>query len=103
MDNKYEIVIKQLMHERNELRKYIIGICELLAINTGPSVLGANCIEFYAVLFSTAKNKIGKLQSYTRAIDKIKNIVTDDDSLIQDYETAYDLGINILDIINEEI
>lgn len=104
MDNKYEIVIKQLMHERNELRKYIIGICELLAINTGSSVLGANCVEFYAVLYSTAKYKIeelqkqfeqkeqeceelsstnkrlgaelcGKLQNYMRAFDEIEKVL----------------------------
>ena len=62
MDKEYVTMFKQLMHERNELRKYIINICELLDINTGPSVLGANCLEFYAVLCSTAKNKIGDLQ-----------------------------------------
>lgn len=109
MDNKYEIVIKQLMHERNELRKYIIGICELLAINTGSSVLGANCIEFYAVLFSTAKNKIGKLQSYTRAIDEIKKIANKQRKFDLTGRTPLapvinEVGgdfIDILDIINE--
>lgn len=38
---------------------------------------------------------------YEIALDTIKNIVTDDDSLIQDYETAYDLAIDILNIIDE--
>lgn len=51
------------------------------------------------------KNYILKLQherdKYKQALDEIKNIVTDDDSLIQDYEIAYDLGVVILDIINK--
>lgn len=62
MDNEYGRMFKRLMNERNELRKYIIDICELLDINTSQSILGANCLEFYAVLSSTAKNKIGDLQ-----------------------------------------
>ena len=62
MDNEYGSMLKRLMNERNELRKYIIDICELLDIDTGQSVLGANCLEFYAVLCSTAENKIKDLQ-----------------------------------------
>ena len=62
MDNEYGRMFKRLMNERNELRKYIIDICELLDIDTGQSVLGANCLEFYAVLSSTAKDKIRGLQ-----------------------------------------
>ena len=62
MDNEYEIMFKRLMNERNELRKYIIDICELLGIDTSQSILGANCLEFYAVLSSTAKDKIKDLQ-----------------------------------------
>lgn len=54
---------------------------------------------------SNFKNYILKLQherdKYKQALDEIKNIVTDDDSLIQDYEIAYDLGVVILDIINK--
>lgn len=60
--NKSELIFKQLIHERNELRKYIIDICELLGMDTSQSILGANCLEFYAVLSSTAKNKIRDLQ-----------------------------------------
>ena len=56
-DDKYELIFKQLIHERNELRKYIIDICKSLSINTSQSVLGANCLEFYAVLTSTVKNR----------------------------------------------
>ena len=62
MDNEYESMFKRLMNERNELRKYIIDICNLLYINTSQSLLGANCLEFYAVLCSTAENKIKDLQ-----------------------------------------
>ena len=62
MDNEYGRMFKRLINERNELRKYIIDICELLDIDTGQSVLGANCLEFYAVLSSTAKYKIKDLQ-----------------------------------------
>lgn len=62
MDNEYGIIFKRLMNERNELRKYIIDICELLGIDTSQSILGASCLEFYAVLSSTAKDKIKDLQ-----------------------------------------
>ena len=56
------MINKRLINERNELRKYIIDICKLLDIDTGQFVLGANCLEFYAVLSSTAENKIKDLQ-----------------------------------------
>lgn len=59
---KYELIFKQLIHERNELRKYIIDICKSLDINTSQSVLGANCLEFYAVLSSVAKDRMKDLQ-----------------------------------------
>ena len=62
MDSEYGSMFKRLMNERNELRKYIIDICNLLYIDTSQSVLGANCLEFYAVLCSTAENKIKDLQ-----------------------------------------
>lgn len=62
MDSEYGTMFKQLMNERNELRKYIVDICELLGIDTSQSILGANCLEFYAVLCSTAENKIKDLQ-----------------------------------------
>ena len=62
MDDEYGSMFKRLMNERNELRKYIIDICNLLYIDTSQSVLGANCLEFYAVLCSTAENKIKGLQ-----------------------------------------
>lgn len=62
MDNEYGKMFKRLMNERNELRKYIIDICKLLDIDTNSSVLGANCLEFYAVLCSTVNNKIKDLQ-----------------------------------------
>ena len=62
MDNEYGSMFKRLMNERNELRKYIIDICNLLYIDTSQFVLGANCLEFYAVLCSTAENKIKDLQ-----------------------------------------
>lgn len=62
MDNEYGKMFKRLMNERNELRKYIIDICKLLDIDTNQSVLGANCLEFYAVLCSTVNNKIKDLQ-----------------------------------------
>lgn len=62
MNNEHGTMFKRLMNERNELRKYIIDICELLGIDTSQSILGANCLEFYAVLSSTAENKIRDLQ-----------------------------------------
>ena len=62
MNSEYGTMFKRLINERNELRKYITDICNLLGIDTSQSVLGANCLEFYAVLSSTAKNKIKDLQ-----------------------------------------
>ena len=38
-----------LQHERDELRKYLIDICNLLSIDTRQSLLGTNCLEFYTV------------------------------------------------------
>ena len=67
MDNEYETILNRLINERNELRKYILDICELLDTDTSQSILGANCLEFYAVLSSTAKNKIGDLQQQLKA------------------------------------
>lgn len=46
----------------------------------------------YYKLYKQLKRKEQKL-------DKIKDIVTDNDSLVQDYQTAYDLAIDILQII----
>lgn len=40
-----------------------------------------------------------RLVQKEQKLDKIKDIVTDNDSLVQDYETAYDLAIDILQII----
>lgn len=42
------------------------------------------------ILINTSKHLMSK-----------KNIVTDNDRLVQDDKTAYDLAIDILDIINE--
>ena len=53
--------ILNLQHKRDELRKYLIGICDLLGIDTRQSLLGTNCLEFYAVLSSTAENKIKEI------------------------------------------
>lgn len=51
----------------DELRKYLIDICNLLGIDTRQSLLGANCLEFYAVLSSTAENKIKELKEWREA------------------------------------
>lgn len=73
MDKEYGTMFKRLMHERNELRKYIIDICKLLDIDTSQSVLGANCLEFYAVLCSTAKNKISYMEGYIRTVENARD------------------------------
>lgn len=81
MDNEYGTMFKRLMNERNELRKYIIDICELLDISTNQSVLGANCLEFYAVLCSTAENKIKDLQQQLKRkeqeCEELKKIINE--------------------------
>ena len=91
-DDKYELIFKQLIHERNELRKYIVDICKLLDIDTRQSVLGANCLEFYAVLSSTAENKIKK---YKQALDEIEKYL----DAQQKYFDGEDYH-NLLNIIN---
>ena len=73
MDNEYGTMLKRLMHERNELRKYILDICELLDIDTSQSVLGANCLEFYAVLSSVAKDKVRNLQEQLKYFNQLKD------------------------------
>lgn len=92
MDNEYGTMFKRLMNERNELRKYIIDICKLLDINTNQSVLGANCLEFYAVLCSTAENKIKDLQEQLRRkeeeLQAQRNFTTQEQRKI--YCVAYD-------------
>lgn len=83
---------ERLMNERNELRKYIIDICELLGIDTSQSILGANCLEFYAVLSSTAKDKIRELQEELKGkeeeLQAQRNFTTQEQRKI--YCVAYD-------------
>ena len=73
MDKEYERMFKQLMNERNELRKYIIDICGLLDIDTSQSIVGANCLEFYAVLSSVAEDKIKDLQEQLKYFNQLKD------------------------------
>lgn len=83
---------ERLMNERNELRKYIIDICELLGIDTSQFILGANCLEFYAVLSSTAKDKIRELQEELKRkeeeLQAQRNFTTQEQRKI--YCVAYD-------------
>ena len=92
MDNEHGTMFKRLMNERNELRKYIIDICELLGIDTSQSTLGANCLEFYAVLSSTAKDKIRELQEELKRkeeeLQAQRNFTTQEQRKI--YCVAYD-------------
>lgn len=110
-DNKDELVFNQLIHEKNELRKYIINICELLDINTNQSVLGANCLEFYAVLCSTAENKIKDLQQQLKRNERecedlnsdnryFVNQIISLETLTDEYEQALDEIENIADDYN---
>ena len=102
-----EHCLERIKNEQGELRKYIIDICDLLDINTKQSLLGSNCLEFYAVLSSTAENKIKELKEwqeanqptgicetctaksvedmykYKKALDKIKRIVMGANSISQ--------------------
>ena len=75
-------MFKRLMNERNELRKYIIDICNLLYIDTSQSVLGANCLEFYAVLCSTAENKIKDLQEQLKRKEQECELLKEDEKYL---------------------
>lgn len=44
-----------------------------------------------------------QFQRQEQKLEKIRNMVTDIDGLIQDYETAYDLAVDILQIIGGKI
>lgn len=77
LDNEYEVVIKQLMNECNELRKYIIDICKLLEINSKQFISGVNCLEFYAVLTATAENRIKR---YKQTLVEIEKLISKFDS-----------------------
>lgn len=93
-NNKYELIFRQLIHERNELRKYIIDICNLLGIDTSQSILGANCLEFYAVLSSVAEDKIKDLQEQLKHKEQeLRNIYKAFDiEYIIDKETGSIIG-----------
>lgn len=67
------MIFRQLTHERNELRKYITDICKSLDIDTGQSVLGANCLEFYAVLSSTAVDKAYYMEGYIKTVENARD------------------------------
>ena len=97
MDKEYGTMFKRLMHERNELRKYIIDICKLLDIDTRQSVLGANCLEFYAVLSSVANEKIKVLQTQLKrkeqVLDEIKEICNSVEN-IENINSLYDAKLS---------
>nr|DAH26774.1 MAG TPA: hypothetical protein [Caudoviricetes sp.] len=57
--------------------------------------------DFYNGKYCNKEN-CGLLKAKEQKLDKIRNIATDDDSLVQDYETAYDLAVDILQIIEGE-
>lgn len=110
-DNKYELTLKQLIHERNKLIKDIINICKLLDINTDQSVLGANCLEFYTVRSLVAEDKIKELQkqlqykeqecnNYKQALKEIEDIA-DDYNRVEKTSQYYRDGFDqIQDILN---
>lgn len=54
--------IKILKHYISELTKYIEETATILDINTSATILGKNCIEYWAVLSSASNNAIKKLQ-----------------------------------------
>lgn len=58
--------------------------------------LDCDCSSNLNCIFKQHKNKEQKL-------DKIRNMITDIDGLVQDYETAYDLAVDILQIIGDKI
>lgn len=95
MENEYGPMFKRLMSERNELRKYIMDICNLLYIDTSQSILGSNCLEFYAVLCSTAENKIRGLQEQLKhkeqECEKLKKRL---ESFQKDYSKLYQVVEN---------
>ena len=90
--NKSELIFKQLIHERNELRKYIVNICELLGIDTSQSILGANCLEFYAVLSSIVKDKIKDLQEHLKRkeqeCEELKEALDEIEKLMPKFDTS---------------
>ena len=81
-EQQERLMFKRLMNERNELRKYIIDICNLLYIDTSQSVLGANCLEFYAVLCSTAENKIKDLQEQLKRKEQECELLKEDEKYL---------------------
>lgn len=104
-DDKYELIFKQLIHERNELRKYIVDICKLLDIDTRQSVLGANCLEFYAVLSSAAKDKIKDLQEQLKckeqALDEIEKLISEEVILWDEVDRMTTQILNIINRVKE--
>lgn len=100
-NSNFKRYILNLQHERDELRKYLIDICKLLDIDTRQSLLEANCLEFYAVLSSTADNKIkelaGKLECKEQECEELNsdnrhfvNMITSLELLTDRYEQILD-------------
>ena len=61
--------LKRKESECEELVKYLIDIFKALGIDTSQSLLGSNCIEFYAVRSDTAESKI---KQYKQEIKELK-------------------------------
>lgn len=61
---------EKLEKTNTELAKYLMEIFELLCIDSCQSLLGYNCIEFYAVRSDTAINRIKELKHKEQELNK---------------------------------
>lgn len=62
--------LKISQHYNDELTKYILEIGELFNITQQPTIMGKNCIEYYAILSSTISNRIKDLQTENEKLKK---------------------------------
>lgn len=60
--------IKILRYYISELSKYIKETATILDINTSTTILGKNCIEYWALLSSASNNAIKKLQQKNKEL-----------------------------------
>lgn len=88
--------IKIFKHYISELTKYIEETATILDINTSATILGKNCIEYWAVLSSASNNAIKKLQQENEELKQsqedaekvLKNILDNFDKMENHYRKA---------------
>ena len=90
--------IKILRYYISELSKYIEETAAILDINTSTTILGKNCIEYWALLSSASNNAIKKLQQENKAL---KQSQEDAEKVLKNILDNFDIENHYRNAINE--